>query len=265
MGLSAALGRGLLRRPAPGRHAATGVDDLLAAADRHRREHRTTPTAAARRALAGPRRQAVSPERALADELEELDDPRDHVIAVDMAVAARITSLRRLRAYALRQSRRRRGVLEAACELAEERSDSPRESAMRLVWVLDAGLPRPVCNRIVYSVAGEVLGKPDLLDPVAGVVGEYDGAAHRDRERHRTDVGREDRFRRAGLECFTVVAGDSRAIQVERMLAACERAASRSAPRLWTIDPPAGAWHPREPDLDAELDARDTAYGITGV
>ncbi len=49
---------------------------------------------------------------------------------------------------------------------------------MRMIWVVDAGLPRPLCNMPIFDRHGRHIGTPDLLDPVAGVVGEYDGALH---------------------------------------------------------------------------------------
>jgi hypothetical protein len=192
--------------------------------------------------------------RAVADELCRLGDPRAGVVLLDMCFAARVTSIKRLTAAASRLPRRKRVPLLGALALADEHSASPRESLMRLVWTLDAGLPRPLCNRLVYDLEGRVLGKPDLLDPELGVVGEYDGAAHRSRARHRRDTERLEAFRRCGLEDFTIVAGDDVATQVRRMRAARARAAAQVGPRRWTLTPPPGAWVPNEPSLDDELD-----------
>ena len=199
----------------------------------------------------------VPVEHALVDEVLDLRDDRDAAVAIDMTCAARLTSLRRLRARAEQEPRRRREPVLRALALAHEESASPAESRMRLVWMLDAGLPRPVCNRIVYGLDGTVLGKPDLLDPDLGVVGEYNGEEHRKRSRMRRDVEREEAFRRAGLESFAVVAGDSDAVQVERMHDARRRARENPRPRLWTLDPPPGAWRPGVLSLDDELDDRD--------
>ena len=198
-------------------------------------------------------------ERALSDEIERIGEIREAVVAIDMACAARLTSLRRLRAYARRRLRgARRSHLLSALDLADERSRSPQETRMRLVWMLDAGLPRPVCNPIVYSLAGDVLGCPDIFDPESGVGGEYDGTAHRSRDRHRRDVERGDRFRTCDIETFTIVAGDTKGTQVARMRAAHERASSHSdRPRRWTIVPPPGAWTPATVPLDEELNATD--------
>lgn len=46
---------------------------------------------------------------------------------------------------------------------------------MRLVYVLDAGLPDPLVNHPVLDAAGHFLGTPDLLDPQSGHAVEYDG------------------------------------------------------------------------------------------
>ena len=112
---------------------------------------------------------------------------------------------------------------------------------MRLCWVIDAGLPEPVCNREVFDLDGNLIGVPDLFDPVAGLVGEYDGADHKDRARHRRDVAREERFRDHGLEYFEVVGGDlrNRGLVVDRMLNARRRAKFLPPESCaWTLTPP---------------------------
>ena len=196
----------------------------------------------------------VGVERAVVDEIARVADLRDAVVVIDMACAARITSLRRIRSYIDRHPRAGNAAALAALDLAVESSLSPQETRMRLVWMLDAGWPHPLCNRVVYSTDGDVLGRPDLIDPTTGVVGEYDGALHRARARHRSDVARSEVFRGHGLEPFVVVAGDGAEVQVARMQAARERALHRASARRWTIDPPPGALTPAEMTLDQELD-----------
>lgn len=196
----------------------------------------------------------VGPERALVDEAIRLNDLRETVVAIDMACAARTTSLARIQSYVDRFPRPGSSLVLAALPLASERSRSPQESRMRLVWVLDAGWASPLCNRVVFSDTGRRLGKPDLLDPETGVVGEYDGALHRSRARHRIDTDRAERFRRHGLEPFVVVAGDRAEVQVERMEAAGARALRRDpAERRWSLTLPGGEGL-AEMTLDEELD-----------
>lgn len=151
--------------------------------------------------------------RAVFDEMRRRGDFREAVVAMDMAAAAEIASIRQVREYAAAHPAspsvsRRSAIVRRALDLAVENSRSPMESRMRLVWLLDAGFPPPLCNRAVFDRSGRLLGVPDLLDVEAGVVGEYDGLEHRKRSRHREDVRREGAFRRAGLSYFEIVAGD---------------------------------------------------------
>lgn len=95
-----------------------------------------------------------------------------------------------------------------ALELADENVWSPTETDMKLVWKLDAGLPRPLCNVPIFDLDGRHVATPDLFDPVAGVVGEYDGSMHLQGSQRWRDVKREELFRRLGLEYFTMLAGD---------------------------------------------------------
>lgn len=128
-----------------------------------------------------------------------------------------------------------------ALPLVSENAWSPREVTMSLIWQLDAHLPRPLLNQPVFDRDGRHIGTPDLLDVAAGVVGEYNGALHLIGERHARDVRREERFRDVGLECFTMLAGDStdRREMARRMQAARRRARWRPPDqRLWTVQPP---------------------------
>jgi len=97
---------------------------------------------------------------------------------------------------------------------------------MRLVWEIDAGLPRPLVNKPVFDLRGRLIGIIDLLDFEAGVAGEFDGAEHRAALRHSHDVFREDDCRRHGLEYFMVTGPDMRSIPlvVDRMVSTRSRA-----------------------------------------
>ena len=117
---------------------------------------------------------------------------------------------------------------------------------MVLVWVMDAELPRPVCNQPVFDLAGNLLAIPDLFDVEAGCAGEYQGADHKDGERHRQDVARHDRLRSAGIEVFEVVGGDlmDADLVAKRMHASRERSLFLPPDRRrWTLEKPAW-WEP---------------------
>ena len=112
---------------------------------------------------------------------------------------------------------------------------------MRLVWQMDARFPRPLTNRPVFDLDGRHLGTPDLIDPVSGVVGEYDGPLHLQGSRRARDIVREAAFRGAGLEYVTMTAADGPDPRwfVARLIEAYDRAncvpASR---RRWTLEQP---------------------------
>jgi hypothetical protein len=123
----------------------------------------------------------------------------------------------------------------------EENAWSPTEVTMRRMWEYDAGLPRPLCNRPVFDLHGRHLGTPDLIDPVAGVLGEYNGAVHLEGARRAHDVVREARFRAVGLEGVEMLAGDLANPYpfLARLREAYARAERMPASqRRWQVEPP---------------------------
>ncbi len=181
-------------------------------------------------------------ERAVFDEMRRVGSVRRAVAVVDMAIAARLTDLVRMTTYiASRPAWTGVPMTRLALPLASADSRSPQETAMRLVWVVDASLPAPVCNKPLFDLRGNLLGYPDLFDPVAGLVGEYDGADHLADDRRSRDAVREERFRDHGLEYLKLVRGDLArpARAAHRILAA--RARARFLPpdcREWTLEAP---------------------------
>jgi hypothetical protein len=132
----------------------------------------------------------------------------------------------------------------AGAEDMDENAWSPLEVTMRRVWEHDAELPRPWCNRPVFDLNGRHLGTPDLIDPVVGVLGEYNSALHLEGTRRSIDVDREARFRAAGLECVEMITGDlaNPFPFIGRLRDAYVRAARIPvADRRWTLEPP-GWW-----------------------
>ena len=115
---------------------------------------------------------------------------------------------------------------------------------MRLIWVLDAGFPARCATCPSSTDAGRHIGTPDLLDPEAGVVGEYDGALHLERaqRRHATAIAR-SAFRRVGLEYFTMVRRRLREPRGHGSTG-CTRPGgaptfARQSHRAWTLELPA--------------------------
>lgn len=191
--------------------------------------------------------------RALFDELRALEDCREVVVAMDMAAAAELASIGQMTAYVQKHSSWRRSTgLPALLDLASEESRSPFETRLRLLWELDAGLPRPLVNRPILDRRNRQVCVPDLLDPEAGLVVEYDGAEHRTASRHTRDVRREDACRRLGLEYVAVTSIDMRdpGLVVDRLLGARRRARFEPADQR--------AWHPAPPpeSLDQRFGSR---------
>jgi len=113
----------------------------------------------------------VGVERAVVDEISRVAGLREAVVVIDMACAARITSLKRIESYAERHPRGNAPVL-AALALADEHSLSPQETLMRLVWVLDAGgnarcATGPSTRPPVASSAALTCSIPRRVSPVS--------------------------------------------------------------------------------------------------
>jgi hypothetical protein len=182
----------------------------------------------------------VSPAFAVMVEMRFARNLREAVIALDMAAYADLVSIDEVAALVHRLNART-GIPQgrAAVPLANENAWSPQEVRTRLGWELDAGLPPLLTNRPLFDRQGRHIGTPDLLEPEAGVVIEYDGADHLDRERRFSDVQREERFRDHGLEYLCVQADDmaSQAALDARMRRIYGHA-QRSRPQSWTTTPP---------------------------
>ena len=194
-------------------------------------------------------------QRALFDEMRHATDLRSAVVAMDMAAAGGLISVGLMSRYVeLRPAWTGVPLVRRALALASNDSCSPPETHLRLTWVIDAQLDAPLCNRPVFDHAGNLLGYPDLLDPVSGTVGEYDGLDHRAAAQHRSDVDREARYRDHGLEYFTIVGGDMRRRDrvVQRIQSTRRRALFLPPDQCrWTLEPP--SWWAEEDDLDTRL------------
>ena len=183
----------------------------------------------------------TSRERATFDEMRRTGDVREAVGTMDMMAAAEQTSIVRMQRYAERHGGWSRiGLVREALDLACEHSRSPNETRLRLIWVLDCRLAQPLVNSAILDREGRVLGIADLLDEVAGLVVEYDGADHRGAIRHSKDVAKEERLRRVGLEVARVTGPDlrDRPMVMRRLHEARGRARFQApADRAWTARP----------------------------
>jgi hypothetical protein len=115
----------------------------------------------------------------------------DIVILGDAALHLRDCTIEELHAAA---AQRRRGapLLRSAVALLDERSESPWESVLRGLHVAAEVETEP--QKKIYDEWGNFVARADLWVVGPRRVHEYDGEAHRDRERHRADLRREPRL-----------------------------------------------------------------------
>lgn len=170
------------------------------------------------------------------------------VVAFEMAAFNDLVSIAELSSYVESSMWQRWGVerLRRVLPVLEENSWSPMEPTMRLTWHLEADCPRPQANRAVFDLNGRFVGTPDTFDPLAGVIGFYDGALHLAGEVRHADVAKEAAYRRLGLESVTMMAGDlaDRGAFIRRLHEAYARAQRRPVEqRQWLLEPPAW-WKP---------------------
>lgn len=150
---------------------------------------------------------ATVPERSVSYEALRARSLTAAVRTIDMAAASDMVDLTSLTRYATRLGPRP-GIrlLRTALTWADENAWSPQEVSMRLTWRGHVGCEL-LTNRPIFDLRGSHLLTPDLLDPEAGVVGEYDGPTHLEESGRRRDLEREARYRDHGLELVTMMAG----------------------------------------------------------
>ena len=120
--------------------------------------------------------------------------------------------------------------LEAALDLVDPGSQSPRESYLRLL-LIDAGLPRPQTQMPVSGVDGMPVAYLDLGWEEQMVAVEYNGDQHRtDRRQYVKDIRRLEMLERMGWIVVRVIAEDAPAAILRRVQAAL--AARSVRPRL---------------------------------
>ena len=164
--------------------------------------------------------------------------PRRAALVLEMAAYDDLASVNELEVLVAAQS----GwtgvpVARKGLPLAGENAWSPTEVMMKQSW-MGAGFPTPLQNVPIFDLSGRHIGTPDLFDPVAGVIGEYDGRHHLQSGQRVVDVRRAAEFAEHLLECVTMLAGDTNNQFLVRLGAAYRRARRPGGPRTWTVEPP---------------------------
>jgi hypothetical protein len=134
-----------------------------------------------------------------------------------------------------------RGVPTAreALRLASPRSRSPRETVFRVFWVVECRLPAPEVNACIRDGTGFLLGMGDLLDVTSGLLGEYDGAGHRQEAQHAADNAREEGLEEGGLTVVRVsnIDLEGHRVRTRQRLLTGRRRALRASRGDWTWSP----------------------------
>jgi hypothetical protein len=144
------------------------------------------------------------------------------------------------------------GQVRRAVPLLDGRSESPKESELRLIWI-DSGLGIPVPQCRIADPDGVFIARVDLLDAKAGVVGEYQGRWHRAGSRPWHDTTRNRRLDGVGLEVVEFWAPDVSgldAVPVAALTGGYGRAARRDpAERTYLIllEPGRDLMHTEDP------------------
>lgn len=180
------------------------------------------------------------PERAVFDEMRRLD-AREALVALESALAGRITSMERFGAFVeTHRSARRSAVVTWALPRARGRARSPMEVRVRTVAEEDAGWPRLLVNRVVIAADGTRIGEVDLVDDEIEAVVEIDGADHRSGSRQAWDITKEEALRQAGFEVARVTGRQALdpPTLAPRLRAVRQRALEHeSTTRRWRLEP----------------------------
>jgi hypothetical protein len=183
----------------------------------------------------------TSPLRTTLDGLRLSSRLEDAVAFGDVMLHRRLVDPAQLVAYVSDHSCWR-GIAAArrALTMLDAGSRNPWESRFRVLWMVDAGMPRPRCNAPIRDEHGDLLGIVDLIDEAAGVVGEFDGGGHREIVIHSDDNIREETLEDHGLEVVRVTSMDfaHRTRTAGRIRRAYARAARNDlAHRRWSSQP----------------------------
>ena len=149
----------------------------------------------------------TSPLRTVRD-LGSRRDLTESVVAIDMALHARLVDLSTLSAF-VEENPGTKGIrrLRRAIALADARAESPMETRLRL-QLLTARLPRPCSQAELKDDSGRIVARVDLYYPDCRMVIEYDGENHK--ERIAADVKRQNALVNAGYHVLRFTAADLR-------------------------------------------------------
>jgi hypothetical protein len=121
-------------------------------------------------------------------------DLREAVVAIDAFWHAGLVTPAELLAFAETRCWPDTQRLRAALALANSGAESPMETRLRLVLVLDAGLPQPETQYEVRTADGQFVARLDMAYPQLRLGVEFDGRVHEDRSVSIRDNRRHNRL-----------------------------------------------------------------------
>ena len=184
----------------------------------------------------------TTPARSAWFEMRHARDPREAAVILSMAAYSDLVSIDELAAFAALHRgwtgapRCREGIA-----LADENVWSPKELEVAHVWELDAGFPRLLCNAPLFDLRERFIATPDLIDLEAGLAIDYNGEHHAGLTTRMRDTGRDEAFRRHGIETMTVLGphlSNSPALVMRMQEARGRCRFEAESTRTWTAVPP---------------------------
>lgn len=181
--------------------------------------------------------------RSVAFEMRRAATPLRAAQAFAMAAYDDLVTVEEMATYCAKHLPRCTGVGQVRAVLSRltENAWSPTEVSMGWHWMDARPDVRLLHNCPIFDGGGRHVATVDVIDPVAGVAGEYYGAVHIVGRQRVEDVLREDELRSTGLEVVVMLGPDlaDPAGFTARLDRAYERADGRQ--RGWTIEQP-GWW-----------------------
>lgn len=144
----------------------------------------------------------VSPQVCLGQLAEDFS-VLDLTIAIDSALHHRLCSIIDIES-AIRARQRGLPRLRRALALCDPRSESPWETILRLIHVSADIEVEPQAK--IRDEFGDVMARADLRIKGTCRLAEYDGAVHRERGQHESDLRRDKRLSRLGVERYGYIA-----------------------------------------------------------
>lgn len=126
-------------------------------------------------------------------------DLREAVVAIDALLHKKLITTEGLALFAAERGWPDGARVGRVLELADGGAESPQETRLRLVLVLDGGLPRPETQLVAREADGRFVARLDMgyrLRRRAGI--EYDGKHHAKPDQRLRDHRRHNRLLRAG-------------------------------------------------------------------